>query len=125
MFEELQLEEGSLLKAIVDINQPGEQSDLGTYRDGPITGRITRTEGRLPVGTLLKGWLWTGPGIYERKREAVLARYTSAELPDGREVPVCIVLGGLDGRVPKVKGSTAEAVLLPRALPADPVRSWP
>jgi serine/threonine-protein kinase len=125
MFEEMQINEGSLLHAIVDINQPGEQSDLGTYRDGPITGRITRSEGRLPVGTLLKGWLWTGPGIYEDDDEAVIGRYTVAQYADGREVPVCIALGGPDGRVPKVEGSTAEAVRLPRDLPVNAVKRWP
>jgi serine/threonine-protein kinase len=128
MFEELQLTEGSPLRALVDVNQPGEMSQRGTYREGPVTGLITYGEGGLPEGTLLQGRLWTGPGIYTDSRppkEAVIARYTSARLPDGRVVPVCIVLGGPDGRVPKSKGSTAEAVLLGRELPASPVRIWP
>jgi serine/threonine-protein kinase len=125
MLEELKLTEGSPLRAIVDVQQPGDQSELGTYRDGALTGRVTYGEGGLLEGTLLRGQLWTGPGIYEDKDEAVIARYTSAKLPDGREVPVCIVLGGPDGRVPKVEGSTAEAVKLPRELPANAVRRWP
>jgi serine/threonine-protein kinase len=128
MREELRITEGSPLRAIVDVNQPGDQSEVGTYRDGPLTGIITHGEGGLPEGTLLWGQLWTGPGIYEDRRppaEAVIARYTRARLPDGREVPVCIVLGGPDGRVPKVEGSTAEAVLLPRELPANAVWTWP
>jgi serine/threonine-protein kinase len=128
MFEELKLTEGSPLRAIVDVQQPGDQSELGTYRDGPLTGRVTRGEGGLPEGTVLRGKLWTGPGIYEDSippAESVIARYTSAKLPDGREVPVCIVLGGPDGRVPKAEGSSAEAVSLPRELPANAVRRWP
>jgi serine/threonine-protein kinase len=125
MFDELKVTPGSLLRAIVDIHQPGDQSQLGTYQDGAIEGRITRGEGGLPEGTLLRGQLWTGPGIFEYDREAVIARYTEARLPDGRTVPVCIVLGGPDGRVPKARGSKPGAVQLPRELPANAVELWP
>jgi serine/threonine-protein kinase len=128
MFEELQLTEGSPLRVVVDAEQPGDQSQLGTYREGSLAGRVTRGEGGLPTGTLLQGTLWTAPGILEDSippAEAVIARYTTAKLPDGRELPVCIVLGGPDGRVPKVEGSTSEAVRLPRELPANAVRRWP
>jgi serine/threonine-protein kinase len=129
MFQELKIRTGSDLQAVVDINQPGDFSEEGVYQDGPIIGRVTRGEGNLLEGTLLHGRLWTGPGIYDREarveREAVLGRYTQAVLPDGRKYPVCIVLGGKDGRVPKGAGSEPGAARLGRALPVSPVRRWP
>ncbi|RKG66723.1 serine/threonine protein kinase [Corallococcus sp. CA054B] len=126
MFQRLKLRKE--LKAVIDINQPGDQSQLGTYRDGPVVGRIVGyswADPALPEGTLLYGRLWTGPGIYEGDKEAVIARYTEARLPDGSAYPVCIVLGGPDGRVPKQPGSKPGAAVLPRELPAGPVWRWP
>lgn len=126
MFQRLKLRKE--LKAVIDINQPGDQSQLGTYQDGPVVGRIVGyawADPALPDGTLLYGRLWTGPGIYEGDKEAVIARYTEARLPDGSTYPVCIVLGGPDGRVPKQPGSKAGATVLPRELPAAAVWRWP
>jgi serine/threonine-protein kinase len=129
MFQELKVRTGSLLMAVVDINQPGDSSELGVYQDGPIIGRITMGAGNLPEGTLLHGRLWTGPGIYyvigDVKDPAVLGRYTLAVLPDGRKYPVCIVMGGQDGRYPTKEGSKAGAALLNRAVPVSAVRRWP
>ena len=129
MFQELKIRTGSALQAVVDLNQPGDLSEEGVYQDGPLMSRVNRGAGNLSEGTLLLGYLWTGPGIYDREasmeREAVLGRYTEAVLPDGRKYPVCIVLGGQDGRVPKGAGSKPGAVLLPRALPVSPVWRWP
>ena len=129
MFEELMVQVGNLY-AVVDINQPGDFNDVGVYQDGPLIGRITEGAGNLPEGTLLHGRLWTGPGIYDletynEKEEAVLGRYTLAVLPDGQKHPVCFVLGGQDGRVPKGAGSKPGAVRLPRELPVSSVWSWP
>jgi serine/threonine-protein kinase len=127
--KELRVEEGSDLRAVVDIRQPGEQSDAGVYQDGPVIGRLSRGAGELPEGTLLHGHLWTGSGIYHEtpsyKYEAVLGRYTLAILPDGRKYPVCIVLGNPDGRVTKAEGSKPGASILARELPVSPVRRWP
>jgi serine/threonine-protein kinase len=135
MFKELKIRTGSDLEAVVDINQPGRMSALGIYQEGPVIGRISRGDGELSEGTLLHGYLWTGPGIYDVssntpdgkrwKREAVLGRYTQAVLPDGRKYPVCIVLGDRDGRVPKEEGSGPGVTTLPRALPVSVVRRWP
>lgn len=76
----------------------------------------------LPGGTLLYWRLWTGPGIQTREgEEAVLGRYTEALLPDGRKLPVCIVLGGPEGRWRKLPGSTPGAVRLPQKLPVSAV----
>ncbi|QRN97778.1 serine/threonine protein kinase [Archangium violaceum] len=129
MTQELKIDWGSPLRAVVDINQPGAQSDTGVYQDGPIIGRVVEGDGNLPEGTLLHGRLWTGPGIYDIagdvERPAVLGRYTLAVLPDGRKYPVCIVLGDRDGRVPKSEGSKPGAAVLARALPVSPVWRWP
>jgi len=129
MFEVLKLDEGMRLQAIVDINQPGDPTEEGTYRDGPIVGRVVQREGispKLPGGTLLYGRLWTGPGIQNRDgMEAVLGRYTEALLPDGRRLPVCIALGGPEGRWRKLPGSEPGAVRLFRELPVAAVWRWP
>jgi serine/threonine-protein kinase len=129
MFQELKIRTGSPLQVVVDINQPGDMSEEGVYQDGPVIGRLTVGDGSLPKGTLLHGHLWTGPHIYDLEtnveREAVLGRFTLAVLPDGRKYPVCIVLGGQDGRVPKGAGSKPGAVRLPRELPVSPRWRWP
>ncbi|HEX8436007.1 hypothetical protein [Archangium sp.] len=129
MFEELMVQTAPGLWAVVDINQPGEFSDVGVYQDGPLIGRLVQSAGNLPEGTLLHGHLWTGPGIYDRdtkeEREAVLGRYTLAILPDGQKRPVCLVLGGHDGRVAKGAGSKPGAAVLARELPVSPVWRWP
>ncbi|WP_257461531.1 hypothetical protein [Archangium lipolyticum] len=95
----------------------------------PSSDVSQKGDGNLPVGTLLHGRLWSGPGIYElegdEKVPAVLGRYTLAVLPDGRKYPVCIVLGETDGRVAKVEGSKPGAAVLARELPVSPVWRWP
>jgi len=127
--QELKIRPGSDLRAVVDINQPGDMSELGVYQDGPVIGRLTLGDGGLPEGTLLHGRLWTGPGIYDvemnRQRAAVMGRYTLAVLPDGRKLPVCIVLGNPDGRVPMAEGSKPGAALLNREVPVSAVWRWP
>jgi len=60
-----------------------------------------------------------------RSAPAVLGRYTQAVLPDGRKYPVCIVLGDVDGRMPKSEGSKPGAAVLARDLPVSPVGRWP
>lgn len=128
MEEDFKIFGSGRLRVIVDINQPGEQSDRGIYQDGPVIGRIV--EGQLPAGTLLHGRLWTGPGIYEiagkEKTPAVIGHYTLAILPDGRKYPVCIVLGNpKDDRIPKDEGSKPGAAIMGRQLPASAVTRWP
>ncbi len=129
MFEELKLHRGGSYLVLIDINQPGVIQDDGTYRDGPLVGRVRHLETSspgLPGGTLLFGQLWTGPGIKNQiGEESVIGRYTHALLPDGRKVPVCIVLGGPDGRWYKEPGSTADVAVLPRELPVSAVWDWP
>ncbi|MCY1075186.1 serine/threonine protein kinase [Archangium lansingense] len=129
MFQELKVRTGSRLRAVVDMNQPGDMSEVGVYQDGPVIGRLVEGDGNLPEGTLLHGRLWTGPGIYDVaadvERPAVMGRYTLAELPDGRKYPVCFVLGDKFGRVPKHEGSKEGAAVLNRELPVSAVWRWP
>ncbi len=84
----------------LDILQPDDHDQVN-YRivvsDGPITSRLERPMGRMPAGTLIYGWLWTGG-------EQVLGRYTRVKTPDGSEYPVCFVLSDEDG-LPKDTGS--------------------
>jgi serine/threonine-protein kinase len=115
------------LIAVLDINQPGDNSQVGTYSDGPVVGRIVDYDGAdpaLPDGTLLYGRLWTGGVIYYGK-PGVMARYSEAKLPDGRTFPVCIVLGGADGRVFVHQRSKEGAAVLPRQVPVTAVPWWP
>ncbi len=78
----------------VDVNQPGEVSDVSTFRDGPIVSKTIRSftgfPGYLPLGTLLYGYLWT-------RGERIVAHYDRAKLPTGEIVPVCFAFGAGDG----------------------------
>jgi serine/threonine-protein kinase len=128
-FEVLKLNEGMWIDAVVDIHQPGEPTDKGTYRDGPIVSRVLgdeRTHPELPDGTLLYGRLWTGPGLKTRNGlDAILGRYTEALLPDGRKLAVCMVLGGPEGLWRTHDGSMPGAARTNRVVPVAAVRSWP
>jgi eukaryotic-like serine/threonine-protein kinase len=83
-------------------------------------------EGLLVEGSLLYGLLWTGPGLTDDVgREAVIGRYSRAVLPDGKTYPVCIALGGPDGRMPRMPGSKSGTVQLQRDSPVNAVWRWP
>jgi serine/threonine-protein kinase len=126
MFKELKIRTGSPLRALVDVNQPGEVGERGLYQEGPVVGRITVGAGLLVEGTLLYGYLWIGPGLKDDVgKEAVIGRYTRALLPDGREYPVCIALGGPHGRMARVPGSKPGTVELPRDFNVNAVWYWP
>jgi serine/threonine-protein kinase len=126
MFKELKLTTGSPLRALVDVDQPGEPWDKGLYKEGPVVGRVTVGEGLLVEGSLLYGHLWIGPGLKDDVgREAVIGRYTQALLPDGKKYPICIALGGPDGRMPRMPGSKSGTVQLPRDSPVNAVWRWP
>ncbi|MGZ3457241.1 MAG: serine/threonine protein kinase [Archangium sp.] len=126
MFKELKIRTASPLYALIDVNQPEEAGKMGLYQDGPVVGRVTDGEGLLVEGTLLYGHLWTGPGLADDVgREAVIGRYTKAVLPNGKEYPVCIALGGPQGRMPRQPGAKSGTVQLPRAAPVNAVWRWP
>jgi len=111
---------GTSLMLTLDRRQPGHMSaEYGVYADGPVTGvvRIRDPKGALPEGTLLSGYLWTSG-------EVAVGRYTEAQLPDGRTLPVCFVLGR-KGYVEKGPDSKPGAVLLPRTTAAYAVERWP
>jgi serine/threonine-protein kinase len=109
-------------RVVIDINQPGTNLQEGTYRPGPIVSRVVKYSwtGPLPEGTLLYGRLWT-----ENLGEVAYGRYTEALLPDGRRVPVCLVLGDLSGLTPMFPGSKPGEARLPREWSALAVRYWP
>ncbi len=104
-------------QAILDINQPGTAQEKGVYQSGKIVGRVVpeigRPESQLPGGTLLYGQIWT-EGLTKYGKEAVYLRYTEALLPDGRRVPVCLVLGYTEAGVRQkenlMREETIEAV---------------
>ena len=126
MFKKLGMRTGSFTNALIDVNQPAEAGGYGLYADGPVVGRVTDGEGLLVEGTLLYGRLWTGPGLTDDLgKEAVIGRYTRAVLPDGKEYPVCIALGGPHGRMHRQPGSKSGTVQLPRIAPINGVWRWP
>ncbi|ADO68932.1 serine/threonine protein kinase [Stigmatella aurantiaca] len=111
---------------VVDINQPGNNLQEGVYHAGKIVSRVVRFgwTGPLPEGTLLYGQLWT-EGLTKEWKEAVLGRYTEALLPDGRRIPVCMILGDATGLTIKKKGSKPGEARLQRRMEALPVEMWP
>ncbi|WP_338867951.1 serine/threonine protein kinase [Myxococcus stipitatus] len=114
----LRLRPGQSFMLTLDARQPGAMGESGTYADGPVTGvvRISSLPG-LPEGARLSGYLWTGG-------EFLVGRYTEARLPDGRTVPVCIVLAE-EGYVEKWEDSKPGAAVVGRSLPAYLVERWP
>lgn len=127
MFRVLKVDRSKGLSAVVDINQPGDQNQFGTYQDGPVVGRVVGydwADPALPDGTLLYGRLWTGL-VDDTGRPAAMVRYSEAKLPDGRTHPVCIVLGHFDGRVRVNPGSKSGTAVLQRELPISAVERWP
>jgi serine/threonine-protein kinase len=116
MFKELELHTGLAMQVVIDVNQPRKEGEpRGLYQDGPVVGRVWYGQGRLVEGTLLYGYLWTGPGIKDEDGdEAIIGRYTKALLPDGKEYPVCLSLNGPPGRMDRVPGSKPGTVSLPR-----------
>jgi eukaryotic-like serine/threonine-protein kinase len=126
MFQELKITAGSPLRVLVDLKQPEKFGVAGLYQAGPLVGRITVGEGRLVEGTLLYGELWTGPGLKDDlDREVVIGRYSWAVLPNGKKYPVCIALGGPDGRMFRDPGAQPGTVELPRDSPVNAVWHWP
>jgi len=114
----------SYFGAHLDASQPevsgGEP--LGVYRSGSIVSRVSDPEDTgLPKGTLLYGQLW----VNEKERR-VYGRWSEAELPGGKKVPVCLILRGpgWDG-YPWMEGSTPGAVKLPKEHTFEPVLHWP
>jgi serine/threonine protein kinase len=118
---------GSGIYVVVDVNQPGDKDQLGTYQAGPLVSRVVDyswADRDWPAGTLLYGRLWTGV-IDVTGHPVVMARYSEAKLPDGRTIPVCFVLGNLDGLVSVEPGPKEGSVMLPREYFLTQVWSWP
>ena len=113
-------------EVIIDINQPGTMNQEGIYRPGPITSKVvhSRRPDSFPEGTLLYGQLWT-EGLKKYGEEAVYGRYTEALLPDGRRVPVCMVLRDETGLEIKNPGSKPGEARLTRTTYFKAVRIWP
>ncbi|WP_257457850.1 serine/threonine protein kinase [Archangium lipolyticum] len=132
MYEELKISPLGLgtVNVIIDIHQPGPivGSGHGTYRDGPLLGRVIRdrySDPEIPEGTLLYGYLWTTGFVDDYDGStAVYGRYTQALLPDGRKFPVCFVLSR-KGIWPWGEGSKPGAIILPRVLGINAVKRWP
>jgi serine/threonine protein kinase len=122
---EMKLFPGAFL-AIIDINQPGNEDQVGIYQAGPIVSRVV-TEGLpspLPEGTLLYGQLWT-EGLTKWGRAAVYGRYTEALLPDGRRIPVCFTPNDRTGLTAKDENSKPGQTRLRRMWSVLATELWP
>ncbi|NMO13888.1 protein kinase [Pyxidicoccus fallax] len=99
--------QGTAPSISIDRHRRWRESDpLIIFTDGYIESYVETARGGMPEGTILKGRLWTGTG-------ALVGRYYEAQLPDGRNVPVCMVLGGNRAGVPLAgeEGSKPGAVV--------------
>jgi serine/threonine protein kinase len=114
-----QWDSGDVVRVIIDINQPGDQNQDGTYHEGKIVSKVVKgpDPSPIPEETLLYGQLWT-EGLTREGREVVYGRWTEAVLPDGRRVPVCMSLGDRTGMMSKFEGSKPGAARLPRKVKA-------
>lgn len=119
MFEKLGLRPRGEVELTIDLRQSGEPDEFGTYKDGPVVGRVEESPfntAKIPPGALLFGNLWT-------QGDEVIGRYDRLQLPGGKEFPVCFVLGE-EGRAEKLEGSKPGEAVLPRRLPAYVVARW-
>ncbi|PTL76293.1 protein kinase [Vitiosangium sp. GDMCC 1.1324] len=131
MFDVMKMKYGHYLVTL-DIHQPGERMQTGVYREGPLLGRVERgdwmsenTPQELPVGTLLYGYLWEGFRDETDTVNGVIAIYTKALLPDGREGPVCLWVGNADDIWPQDDPeSKPGAVVLGRMAPIVALDVW-
>lgn len=131
MFDVLKINYGHYLVTL-DIHQPGDRNKTGVYREGPLLGRVERgdwmsesTPQELPVGTLLYGYLWEGFRNETDEYNGVIAIYTKALLPDGREGPVCLWVGNVDDPWRQDDPeSKPGAVVLGRQAPIVAVSTW-
>jgi len=122
----LLLEAGTGARISIDKNRRSkDSSEPVVFTDGYIESYVERGYPFFPDGTILKGQLWTGTG-------ALVGRYHEAHLPDGRDVPVCLVLGTRTGRsadgglpLPGQEGSKPGAVVFLRLAIAVAVERYP
>jgi serine/threonine-protein kinase len=81
----------------LDVTKPRYRG-LDNYTDGPIISSVANSKGDMPEGSLLYGQLWVnGNGVDHRGHKRLYGRWNRLKLPDGRELPVCLILGGSEG----------------------------
>ena len=104
---------------LIDVNQPGEVSDVTTLQDGPIVSSVVDGEGAIPEGTLLYGYVWTGG-------ERIVGHYDRAKLPSGESIPVCFALADRgEQTILKHWGSKAPGTVeIARRVPVVAVRRF-
>jgi serine/threonine-protein kinase len=58
-------------------------------KTGPVLGRLDKSgsDNVFPFGTLFTGYIWT-----DADPEFIYGRYTEALLPDGRKIPICLMV---------------------------------
>jgi serine/threonine-protein kinase len=108
----------------VDANNPEGENPVFVPVGSTIVSRLDGFTGKAPKGTLAYGRVWV-----DEKRKAVWGRWTEAELPGGRRVPICleIVSGGRPytfGGDYAQPGKQPGTVGLPRKMTYSPVEEW-
>lgn len=108
---------------VVDVNQAEVRTPVFVPVGPTIVSRLDSFPVKAPLGTLAYGRIWV-----DEKRRAVWGRWTEAELPGGRRVPICLEItspgpypyGGRHAQPGKEPGTVG----LPRMMHLIPVRRW-
>jgi serine/threonine-protein kinase len=90
---------------------------IKVYENGPIISRVGRPEqSGIPTGTLLYGYIWV-----DADPKLAIIRYTEAQFPSGRRIPVCMLAthsgnsrggGGFAKGIIKEPGSRPKAAMV-------------
>ncbi len=109
--------------AWLDVTKPRENM-VDNYTDGPVVSSLLRDFGDLPQSAVLYGRLWvTGNGVDVFGRKKVYGRWDRAKLPDGREVPVCFIMGNPTG-LPEAEVSPPGYARMARRAPLVAVKRF-
>lgn len=89
---------GDQFGLVLDVDRPGDYSDVATFRDGPVVSVLPDGYRSMPPGTLVYGQLWVSG-------KRILGHWDHAKLPSGENIPVCFALHERKPGIPKLWGS--------------------
>jgi hypothetical protein len=108
-----------------DEAQPNSGSRIGVFKEGPITSVIEEQAGKVPVGSRLFGeMIGPYPDPFEGNPTWQIL-YTRLQLPGGKTVPVCAVLGPGSGVIEVGPESRPGAIQTLKRDFVTAVRRWP
>ncbi|KFE71131.1 serine/threonine protein kinase [Hyalangium minutum] len=108
---------GSPFLVFLDASRPNTE-DVVALRSGEVVSRVYKSQLEdLPKGTLLHGRLWIPV------QGNAWARWTEAELPDGRKLPVCFISMPIERWKNDREGSD-DGPFLRNLLQSRPAKRW-